>query len=461
MNVIVIAIDTLSARHMSCYGYHRQTTPFIDALAERSVLFESLYCPVIPTQPSFTTFYTGQYPITHGIISHGGKRYLSEEAPWFVRLLRGAGYTTGAVDVLNRWKEWFARGYEFYIDPRPDQGVWATGQMIDWPTFNKRAIPWLRSHADEKFFLFVHYWDPHTPYLPPEGYRNLFYDGDPTDPKHRSLDGLDRHPLGKAWRTWFDAVQPGITDAEYIVALYDSAIRYVDDGVRQLLDTVDELGLTDETMVIIFSDHGEMMYRHGIYFDHHGLYDADIHVPLIISWPGVTKGGQRVPHLVQHIDLAPTILEAVEVEIPPEIEVAWLHKIGTIPTPERAMEGTSLVPYLKDLKQDAIYPFLVTAECTRMKKWALRTNQYKFILAREQDYLGNPMRELYDLEHDPMELNNIYADRREIGDDMARVLESWIGEMIKRNGLTEDPLIATDLSLGSDWLKWVKVHGYW
>ena len=448
MNIVAVAIDTLSARHMSCYGYHRKTTPFIDELARRSTLFETMYCCGIPTSPSFASFYTGQYPITHGIVSHGGMRPLPKEAPWFVKLLRRAGYATCAVDKLNTVEEWFTRGYEFYIDPQGPTQVsqqWPVGfaQQTEWPTFNRRAIPWLQSHAAEKFFLFVHYWDPHTAYMPPEEYRSLFYDGDPTDPSNHSLDGLERYPLGEAWRKWFDELRPGITDAEYIVAMYDSEIRYVDDGVRQLLETVDELGLTDDTMVIIFSDHGEMMYRHGIYFDHHGLYDPDIHVPLIIRWPGVAEEGHRVPHLVQHIDLAPTILEAAGIEIPEQ------------------MEGTSLLPYLKGEKDDPIYPYLVSEECTRMMKWALRTDRYKFILARERDYLGNPMRELYDLEEDPCELNNVYEERRDVGREMEEILEGWIQDMMKRYRLTEDPLIANGLTLGVDFRRWVKEHGYW
>jgi arylsulfatase A-like enzyme len=275
------------------------------------------------------------------------------------------------------------------------------------------------------------------------------------------LDGLKRTPFGTAWQDWFNQLQPGITDAEYIVAMYDSAIRYVDDGVKQLLGTLDELGIADDTMVVLFSDHGEMMYRHGIYFDHHGLYDPDIHVPLIIYLPGAANAGKRIPHLVQHVDLAPTILDAAGVEIPPEIEVAWLSKIGTLPTPERAIEGTSLVPYLEGEKQDGIYPFLVTAECTRMKKWALRTDEHKFILSREQDYLGTPMRELYNLKSDPSEFQNIYAESRDVAEQMENTLENWIAEMCRRNGLEKDPLLTMNLSLGTDWVNWVKEHGYW
>ncbi len=105
MNILLIAIDTLSARHMSCYGYHRNTTPFIDNLARQGVLFESHYCQAIPTQPAYTSVYTGQYAVTHGIVSHGGTRYLSPKAPCLPALLRQHGYTTCAVDNLYGMKE--------------------------------------------------------------------------------------------------------------------------------------------------------------------------------------------------------------------------------------------------------------------------------------------------------------------------------------------------------------------
>jgi len=441
MNIVMVAIDTLSARHMSCYGYKRKTTPFMDDYAREGVLFEKLYCQAIPTQPSYTSVYTGQYAVTHGIVSHGGSRDLSDDAPFLPEILRENGYTTCAVDNLYVHKKWFARGYEFYIQPRM-QGKYA--QATPCECFNARAIPWLKSHANEKFFLFVHYWDPHTPYIPPEEYRGLFYKGNPTDPANKSLEGLWRHPaFGEAWRKWFDQLQPGITDAEYIAAMYDSEIRYADDGLQELLQTLEELKLADDTLVIIFSDHGEMMYKHGIYFDHHGLYDNDIHVPLIIRWPGQARKGLRVPHLVQHIDIAPTILDALGIEIP------------------EAMEGQSLVPYLTGKRDEPIYPFLVTEECTRMMKWGLRTDKYKFILSRKQDYQRRPLRELYDLEADPEELNNIAEDNPEIVKELEEILEGWIRDMMRKNGLKEDPLIANGLTMAAEWEEWVKKHGYW
>jgi len=440
MNVLLVAIDTLSARHMGCYGYRRDTCPYMDTLAAENALFESLYCQAIPTQPSYTSLFTGQYAVTHGIVSHGGTRVLSRDAPWLPSLLRDAGYTTCAVDNLYGHKEWFSRGYEFYITPRLT-GEYA--QAVPCESYNTRAIPWLESHADEPFFMFVHYWDPHTPYIPPKEYRSLFYEGDPCDPANKSLEGLEHHPLGGVWQSWFDRLMPGITDADYIVAMYDSEIRYVDDGLRELVDALARTGAADRTLIIILSDHGEMMYRHRMYFDHHGLYDQDIHVPLIIRWPSHAGRGIRIPHLVQHIDIAPTILEALGLEVPPQ------------------MEGSSLVPYLTGERDEPLYPYLVSLECTRMMKWALRKDGYKFILARQRDYLNNPMRELYELASDPDELHNLAEERSEVAAAMEATLEEWISRMMAKNNLTEDPLVSNGLTMGTGWLQWVREHGYW
>lgn len=438
MNIVLVAIDTLSARHMGCYGYQRETTPFMDEYAKGGALFENCYCQAIPTQPSYTSMYTGQYVITHRIVSHGGTRDLSESAPFLPEIMGRHGYTTCAVDNLYRMKGWFARGYEFYITPRM-RVQYPQGEPCEF--YNQRAIPWLKSLHQEKFFLFVHYWDPHTPYFPPPEYRPLFYAGNPTDPKNISLEGLWKHPFGESWKKWFDQLQPNITDAEYITAMYDSEIRYADDGLKNLLATLEEVGVADDTLVVIFSDHGEIMHRHKIYFDHHGLYDEDIHVPLIIRLPG--KGGRRIPHLVQHIDIAPTILDAAGIEIPGE------------------MEGSSLIPYLTGRRDEPIYPYLVTEECTRLMKWALRTKEYKYILSKGPDYRKYPPEELYDLRKDPGEENNIVADEPATATELKGILEGWVRKMMEKNGLKEDPLVANGLTLAADWEKWVTKHGYW
>ncbi|MCP4643822.1 MAG: sulfatase-like hydrolase/transferase [bacterium] len=429
MNVLVIACDTLRADHLGCYGYERATSPNLDAFAAESVVFDSMIAPSIPTHPAFTTINSGQFSITHGVVSHGGKEPLPRGIPWLPMLMQQAGHTTCAVDNLADWRHGFGRGFEFYVDPSSKRKLAINCDNRD---INRRAIPWLEAHKDESFYMLIHYWDPHTPYLPPRAYRTLFYQGDPNDPDNHSLDAMDAHPLGKAWRdTWFSKLGPRITDAEYIAALYDGEIRYCDEGIGKLLKAVDQFGLRENTLVVFLSDHGELMYRHGVFFDHHGLYEGNVHVPLIVRHPECSPG--RVSDLVAHVDVAPTVLDACGA-----------------PAPE-AMDGVSLMPHMRGEAAGPVRDFVVCQECTWQMKWAIRTPRHKFILAREQDFYGTPMRELYDLEADPHELRNIVDEQPETAVALEGQLEGWIADKMAQNELTTDPLVAHGLTLGSAW----------
>jgi len=426
VNVLFIAIDTLRADHLGCYGYNRATSPHIDALAAEGVLFERMIAPAIPTHPSFVTINTGQYPITHGVVAHGGERPVPRTSPWLPSLLQKAGCTTCDIDNLGEWRFGFSTGYEFYIDPTRRR---ALSINCDNREINRRALPWLKQHAREPFFMMVHYWDPHTPYLPPRAYRTLFYKGDPCDPGNRTMDGLMDHPLGRMWReTWFNKLGKALTDAEYIEALYDAEIRYCDEGIGALLESLETFRIADDTLVILTSDHGELMYRHKIFFDHHGLYDGNLHVPLIFRHPDLKP--VRITHLAAHVDLAPTILDWCGIEVP------------------EAIEGCSLAPLLRGESSALIRDFVVSQECTWQMKWSIRTHSHKFILAREEDFYHTPMRELYDLEADPRELDNIAADRADLASTLESRLEAWIAAGMKRSGLDVDPLVAHGLTLG-------------
>lgn len=421
MNIVVIAIDTLRADHLSCYGYKRKTSPFLDSYAQNGVLFENFYAPGIPTQPSFTTFYTGQHPLIHRIVGHGGKVELDEKTPAFTEELQKAGYITAAVDNLWRMKHWFIRGYEFYIDPSVHAKYM---QMVDCDTQNSRVIPWIKEHKKDKFFLFVHYWDPHTPYTPPDKYLHLFYEGDPCDPSNHSLDDFYENCPYISWieRTFklVTSSNKKVTDASFIEALYDGEIRYVDDGIKRVIEVIEEEGLAKDTLVIIFSDHGESLTEHGIYFDHHGLYENVIHVPLIMVG-GSVPSGKRVNQLVQHIDLAPTILEYAKVKVP------------------ESMEGKSLWPLIRGEKTE-YYDKLITEESTRMCKWSISKEGYKLILAREEDIYGFPPRELYNLRKDPEERFNLAEEKKDISDQLEQELEDWIAQALKQRGRKIDPL---------------------
>jgi len=426
MNLVMIVLDTLRADHLGCYGYQRPTSPRIDAFARESILCKQHISPSIPTHPAFVTLLTGQFSITHGIVAHNGSRLIPRTAPWLPLLLLKNGYTTCAVDNLSQWQLDFHRGFEFYIDPtqRNTLSLNADNRQI-----NRRAIPWLEQHHGERFFLFIHYWDPHTPYLPPRAYRSLFYQGDPFAPEHTSLQGLDRHPLGRLWReTWFKQLGGQVTDARYIEALYDAEIRYCDEGVGVLLDTLDRIGRREDTIVILLADHGEMMFRHGIFFDHHGLYDGNLHVPFMARHPDFMP--RQVADMTSHVDVAPTILELLGLEIP------------------EAMEGTSLVPWFNGTADRPVREAIVCQECTWQMKWGLRTRTHKFIRALEPDVYGTPERELYDLVADPGEFQNIRENEPELVRELEAQLDTWLAQQMARNGLDRDPLSAHGLSLG-------------
>lgn len=432
MNVVLVVIDTLRADHLGCYGYPKPTSPTLDSLAQEGVLFEQCIAPAIPTHPAHTTIFTGLHPIVHGIVAHGGEASLSREFTVLPEVLQRGGVTTCAVDNLAFSKPWFLRGYEFYINPGSRRPLSLAARAQDW---NARALPWLRHHAREPFFLFLHYWDPHTPYLPPLRYRTLFYEGgDPCDPTDRSLEGMEAHPLGRMWReTWFPHLLPGrLTSLDFVVAQYDGEIRNVDDALGELVETLEAIGAVEETLLLITSDHGEALGEHRIFFDHHGLYECNVRVPLV-AWGAGVKAGHRVRGLVSHLDLAPTIVEAWGLETPP----AW--------------EGQSLWPFLQGQRADGTCEEVVLVESTWQCKWGLRTPTHKFILAREPDFYGNPEMELYDLRHDPQEEHNLALEREEEALAWRERLEGWIAERLSQLGRSRDPVVEQGMSLGAAW----------
>lgn len=435
MNILLIVVDTLRASRLGCYGYGKPTSPHMDRFAAQGVRAERCLAPGIPTTPAHTTLYTGLHPITHNIVSHGGQVNLDRKVPVLPELMQKAGYTTAAVDNLYDMKPWLARGYEFYINPSFRH---PTRMLVSCEEQNSRAISWLKEYGQEKFFLFVHYWEPHTPYMPPKSYQTFY----PTD--RDPFAGEDtmapvRH--GPIWGMfhdlWFNKLGP-VRDADYIASLYDAEIRHVDDGIQGLLEALDRHGLTENTLVVITGDHGESLTEHGIYFDHHGLYDETLHVPLMMRFPGHIQPDRTLPGMVQHLDLAPTLLEAAGAKIPAH------------------MEGRSLWSRVKGQSDEGYWERAFCCESTWQSKWAIRTTTEKLILARQPDHYGNPMRELYDLTHDPGELHNLEADQPERADRLQAELEQWIASELGRSKRTVDPLIEQGISLGKRWNEFVK-----
>ena len=412
MQFIVVYLDTLRFDHLGCYGYQRDTSPNLDRLAKRSVLFERAYPSDVPTQPSYTSFFSGQRGITNGVVSHASWETIRSDAPWLPSILERNGYTTAAVSTLYHMKQYFAKGFNYYMNPAA--GRRELTQRVTADQINSMAIPWIEDHADQDVFLFVHYWDPHTPYKPPEQYKRLFYDGNEADPENKSLEPAKNTLVWPFTKLLIDRIGEGITDLEYIRAQYDSEIRYLDDRVEELVRAV-ETSFSDYLLVVT-SDHGESLGEHSIYFDHASVYEDTVHVPLIIHRTDGTAG--RTGALVQNIDIAPTILDLAGIERPGQ------------------MQGRSLLPVLRGdthEHRDVVY---VNQGLWQAKR-AMITKRWKYTKCIDYGFWPCPKEELYDIRADPAETRDLSKDKPRVLDSMALALRRWEEETL---GKRVDPL---------------------
>ena len=430
MNVILVVIDTLRADHMGCYGYNRPTTPNIDRFAAEGTVFLDMTAPHIPTHPSFTTMFTGRDVIAHNIVTHGGNIPLEPEIPTLAEILSEQGYFTAAADNIGRW---FERGFQEYRryaweaeKGKPEHKAEAV---------NNVALPLLEECAgqDQPFFFFVHYWDPHTPYKPPEPYNRMFYDGDEKTKNPGSLDALNAtEPFG----SWFSSWLEGVSDFDYVVSLYDGAIAYVDSCVQHLFDKVQELGIEEDTLILLTADHGETMDEHGCYFDHHGLYEANLGVPLIARCPGIVPAGQRLEGLVATFDIAPTVLD-------------YAGHVGQVE--EQGMFGKSCRELIQHGSHTGNRQYLYVTESTWMRKRGIKTRDWKYIEALQPDFHNLPPVELYDLHEKPVrEVTNMVESRPEVVSKLKKLTEDWVKERTTQTG-RQDPLMTQGLTLGKQY----------
>jgi len=420
VNVLWIVVDCLRRDHLGCYGYGRNTSPNIDRLARQSVRFDHVISPHIPTQPAHTTLFTGRDVFEHQIVAQGGTHELDPAIRLLPALLREQGYFTGAVDNIGRWIEPAFERYEKY--PR-----WCHDGTLPWRNGEEvtaRALDLLREASGRRqpFFLFLHYWDPHTPYLPPPPFDRMFYTGDEKDPAHRSMDAVWSSPW---FCNYFSEWMPGVRDIEFVKAQYDAGIAYSDACLAHVFNRLGELSLWDDTLVLLQADHGEELDEHGCWFDHHGLYETNVRVPLIVRFPGAKHAGRVAPDLLSLVDLAPAVLQ-------------------TLGLPDAAFRsGRSLEELVKpapaqgnDLAAGGVY----LTECTWMRKRGWRTQEWKIIQALEPDIYGKPEIELYHLPTDPGEQVNVAAARPQIVAQLTSNREAYQAKRMAETGLP-DPLL--------------------
>ncbi|MBU0753790.1 MAG: sulfatase-like hydrolase/transferase [Planctomycetes bacterium] len=358
-NVILISIDTLRADHLGCYGHEKNTSPNIDLFAADSVLFETCIAQASSTLPSHASIFTSLIVDHHGAL--GPTFLLSEDNLTLAEILKDEGYQTVS----------FNGGGKVSADYGLDQGFdhYETTFGDRFYSQAKKAWDWLRDHSSEKFFMFLHSYEPHLAYKPEKRFAELFLDGyEGALPNTITREIAQDVNAGK--------LQLSVQDGAHIRNMYDADIRSMDYAFYLLLMAIGELELYEDTLIIFTSDHGEEFGEHGKQATHgNSLYDELLQVPLLIKLPRSKLKGRRVEKLVRSIDIVPTILDVLDIEAPP------------------ALEGVSLIGFVTSAEdQDLI---AVSAKANSDER-SIRTDRWKLYDGR-----------LFDLTNDPLEQHDL------------------------------------------------------
>lgn len=308
-NIIFIVIDALRADHLGCYGYPRPTSPVIDSLAASGALFETAITQAPWTKSSFSSFLTSLYPFQHGVEDWAA--VMPDSIVTLPEVLSNHGYST--VCVINM----LGMGGRFGVLRGFDEVSESGKTPRDARVATDDAIAYLRQ-VQGPFFMLLHYFDVHQPYAPKRDYVDIVNIDTDLDPfGNRGILARNK-----------DGLPPKKAIAKTKI-LYDGCIRYVDDSLARLFGILDEVGIADNTIIIVTADHGEAFWEHGV--DTHGstVYDEVLKVPLIIAWPGRFDTSRRVTSQVRLIDLFPTLLEMAGASY------------------DGHMEGVSLLPYIQ------------------------------------------------------------------------------------------------------------------
>jgi len=411
VNLILIGIDSLRADHMSLYGYRRLTTPHIAKFAAEGTTFDWAFSPHIPTTSGYGNMLTGRDAFGTNTVALRHKGPMAEDVPTLAEVLRKEGYETSCVGFEHNPA---SRGFATYLN-YAGWGSWAEGRSHKAENLNAAALPELKrlTAGRNPFFLMLRHMDPHAPYLPPQPFDRMFYGGDEFDPGNKSMEPVFAFkPFCDFFATW---MPPGVTDKDHIIAQYDGALAYMDACIQSILAQVAALGLDEDTLIVLDSDHGETLYDHDCYFDHHGLYEPTLRVPLVFRMPGRVPAGLRLSGYTTLKDVMPTVLDIMGIRA------------------DLKFDGQSLFPEMKGKRRMPSAEFYLT-EATWMRKHGWRTPEWKLIHALEPDFHFKPEVELYNLVEDPEESRNLARDEPEVVSFLENRMQAWIARREKETG---------------------------
>ncbi|WP_435196359.1 sulfatase [Natronomonas sp. EA1] len=444
MNVLIYVLDALRADHLSCYGYDRETTPAIDALATDGVRYDQCFSPATWTKPVGASLLTGAYPPTHGTRTR--EDLFDAEITRLPEILSDENFTTVGFSTMGNVSATlgYDRGFSEFADLYKDPDIIAKRRTKSTDTeeleqesaseialpraedLTDRILRWL-SPDMEPFFAFSWSIEPHIPYDPPEDFRDFLdseYQGS-VDGRRKSLPNVES-----------DA------DINQLIGLYDGEIQYNDHEFGRIISRLKELDLYDDTLVVVLGDHGDAFNEHGQLTHGHLPYDELIHVPLIIKPPAEHDSPSVIDEIVSLVDILPTVATAVgQTEFPETVQGR--------PLPPYGPEGSSAPVYSETRSRD-IYPAFYSV---RTEKWKymevespdrspstlIETAKQLYKRGLIGDILRNPMyflrryyqgqdKYLFDVESDPKERQNLIQEYPEKSREFEEKLSAWLAE---------------------------------
>jgi len=457
MKLVYFDIDTLRADHLGCYGHRRPTSPNIDALAAEGVRLDNVYVSDMPCLPSRTALFSGRFGIQTGVVNHGGPtadpfpegrsrgfRTAAALDSW-TQAMRQAGLWTASISTFAErhsayhfnagFNETFnlgSRGMETADDVTP--------VAVEWLTRNARRDDW---------FLHVHLWDPHTPYRTPASFTPDL-GGDPLpawlteDVRAQHWDRPGPHSAQEiagfepraVWEPFErQPQQAGDLDAvRRIYDGYDVGVRYADHHIGRLLNHLADLGVLEETAVLVSSDHGETLGELGIYCDHQTADQKVARVPCILRWPGVELPAAAQADLHYQFDVAATLLELMGAEVPRSWDGASFaghsgHS-GSLDGPGRG--------------------HLVLSQGAWTAQRAVRFGDWLCLRTYDDGFHGFPSVMLFDLVADPFEQRDVAGEHPGVVDHALALLGEWQVEQMGRSATAVDPLWLS-LQEGGPW----------
>jgi len=440
VRILYVDIDCLRPDHLGCYGYCRPISPNIDRLAADSLVFRNCHTSDAPCLPSRAALLSGRFGINNGVTCHDGPasqlRYAGQghshhpQGRMLMRVFQNEGWNTvsfsGFAQRHVAW--WYVAGFTEHHGSKLPGGSEHASEV------NALVVDWLKKHGKEdNWFLHAHYWDVHTPYVEPPEYIDAvsemplpdFPDEETVRRDYESFYGSrTAHDWwGPTWKPWCENMAEQMPDrASFAKTLngLDGAVMYVDSAVGELLDLLGQLGIEEDTVVILSSDHGEAIGELGMYFEHGNASEGVTHVPLIIRWPGLTDGGLSNESLIYQLDLCPTLTEMLG-----------------MPTPDR-WDGRSFASALRGEPFEG-RPYLVCGCGIYSFQRAVRTPRWRLIRTIHSGVYPLEPVYLFDMQADPHQTRNLAAEEPDALAYCDHLLTEWWHEHCTGPDASLDP----------------------